>query len=393
VHLLTCGASSIRAGTAFVKEWLQFCERRRIPKFGLPVDADLMQAFLADVDAAARQRAARTAGKRTGASVQHATACAARWTADHAGLPFSAAKAMLVRRSSAPSREREPSWSEMWEPSILPHLLRVAVASQQNDIVRAMAASAYLVCAASMRLVDGQRSAPPVLDDRDVFHGIAVISKGRRRSSMAPKPWSVPCVSPDGGIPDWRVAAGLRSALSSLPSGCCSMFPRLLDATGKEVALGRAAAVCPSARATDAHLESTVTFLLTLPPLGLCRSEARRVAARKHGPRHTIPEIARVMGMSVPARNELGLWSDTKSRLQTMPNRYSRDAERLLSSVLRGMVLRHIRSRIRTFHRATLQQLVASPEEMSAAYEESQMALTAAKDSRLLDSHTRGGSA
>mmetsp|Transcript_22141 Transcript_22141/g.53161 ORF Transcript_22141/g.53161 Transcript_22141/m.53161 type:complete len:335 (+) Transcript_22141:206-1210(+) len=107
-HLLTCGASSIRAGTNFVNAWVQFCERRRIPNFGVPVDADLMQVFLADIDAAARQRAAGRVGKRTGASVQHATACAARWTADHAGLPFAAAKTTLVRKVCAPSREREP---------------------------------------------------------------------------------------------------------------------------------------------------------------------------------------------------------------------------------------------------------------------------------------------
>mmetsp|Transcript_40352 Transcript_40352/g.100112 ORF Transcript_40352/g.100112 Transcript_40352/m.100112 type:complete len:479 (-) Transcript_40352:2025-3461(-) len=236
VHLLTCGASSVRAGTAFVRAWLRFCERRRIPCFGVPVDADLMQAFLMEVDTDARQRAASRNGRRTGASVQHATACAARWTADHAGLPFSTAKTTLVRKSSAPSREREPSWSEMWEPAILAHLLRVAVNLQHDSIVRAMAASVYFVCVASMRLVDGQRSAPPVLDDRDVFHGVAVLSKGRRRSAMAPKPWSVPCVSPDGSMSDRQVAVGLLSAVSSFPPNCCSMFPRLVNTTGKEVA-------------------------------------------------------------------------------------------------------------------------------------------------------------
>ncbi|KAL1525521.1 hypothetical protein AB1Y20_020377 [Prymnesium parvum] len=210
-HLLTCGASSVRAGTSFVREWLRFCERRALARFGLPVDADLMNAFLSDIDAAARQRSAGHK-VRTGSSVQHAVACAARWTSDHAGLPFEVAKLPTVRKASAPVREKEPRWAEMWEPAVLVHLLRVAIDQQQRGLVRATAAAVYLVCAASMRLVNGLRSAPPILDDSSVFHGIAVLSKGKRRSSMAPSPWSVPCVSPDGSITDAEVAFGLRTA-------------------------------------------------------------------------------------------------------------------------------------------------------------------------------------
>ncbi|KAL1528241.1 hypothetical protein AB1Y20_009599 [Prymnesium parvum] len=254
-HLLTCGASSVRAGTAFVREWLRFCERRALVRFGLPVDADLMNAFLADVDAAARRRSAGHKS-RTGSSVQHAMACAARWTSDHAGLPFDAAKLPTVRKSSAPVREREPRWAEMWEPAVLVHLLRVAIDNRQRGLVRATAAAVYLVCAASMRLVNGLRSAPPIIDESLVFHGVAVLSKGRRRSSMAPSPWSVPCVSPDGSITDSEVALGLQTALSHLPPDCCSMFPQLHDDGGRAVALERAVGVYPAARASSTQLET-----------------------------------------------------------------------------------------------------------------------------------------
>jgi len=373
-HLLSCGASSVRAGTAFVREWLAFCERRSLDSYGLPVDDDLLCVFFAEVDTAARRRA-EGRSRQTGASVLHAMACAARWVTDHAGLPFGAAKARLVRKSSAPARERDPAWSEMWEPSVVVHLLRVSAECAHRGLVRAMAASLFFVCTASMRLINGQRSAPPVLDGDGVFHGVAVLSKGKRRSSMAPKPWSVPCVSPDSAMLDADVERCLREALSSLPASCCSMFPRLIDERGREVSLERAVAACPSARAASSQLETTVTYLLTLPPLNLPRAEARQLASRKHGPRHIFPELARVMGLPLSARNELGLWAETRNRLQTMPNRYSRDAERLLSKVLRGMILRHIRARLPSFQRVTLQHFVSSPSEMQLAFHEANEAL------------------
>lgn len=203
-HLLQCGAGSVRSGTAFVRAWLQFCERRQLDNFGMPVDADLLATFLAEIDQEARRRALGRS-KQTGASVQHATTCAARWVSDHAGLPFEVAKSGLIRKAAGPSREAESSWSEMWEPAIFVHLLRTALHTSHPPLVRATAAAAYLVCGASLRLVNGLRSAPPTMDNQEVFHGIAALSKGRRRSSMQPKPWSVPSTSPDPTVrPTWR---------------------------------------------------------------------------------------------------------------------------------------------------------------------------------------------
>lgn len=112
-HLLQCGASSVRAGTAFVKQWLQLCSTRNIPNYGMPVDSDLLNSFLSMVDHEARRRSLGKA-KQTGASVQHAMACAARWVADHAGLPFAIAKQQCVRKANAPSRERDPAWAEAY---------------------------------------------------------------------------------------------------------------------------------------------------------------------------------------------------------------------------------------------------------------------------------------
>lgn len=367
-HLIQCGASSVRNGTAFLRQWLAFCSHRSIPNYGLPIDADLMNMFLSTIHAEARRRSLGKA-KQTGASVQHSMACAARWVSDHAGLPFTIAKQQCVRKTSAPVRERDPSWSEAWEPAVILHLLRVALNASEPPLVRAYAASTYMVCVASLRLVNGRRSAPPVMNSAGVFHGVAALSKGRRRSSMAPKPWSVPCVSPDPTFSESDVSTGLHTAMSFLPPASCSMFPCLLDGEGRDVGLGRAVSASATARAADAKLITSITVLLTLPPLLLSKAEARSVAPRKHGPRHIFPEIGRMMGLPEAARNELDLWASLPKGGTALPNRYSRDAERLLSKLLRSLVLRHIRSRMPSFQRVGLDHFATSPAEMQLAFE------------------------
>lgn len=400
-HLLQCGVGSIRAGTAFVRSWISFCNRKNILNYGMPIDSDVFNAFLAEVDSEARRRAlGRT--KQTGASVQHATACAARWVSDHAGLPFEAAKSTLVRKSAGPAREAEPSWSTMWEVAVFIQLLRTAIDKGRSPLVRATAAAAYLVCGASLRLVNGLRSAPPTLDRHLVFHGIAALSKGRRRSSMHPKPWSMPCTSPDPSLSDSEVAHGLLDALHQLPTNCCSMFPRLVNAEGKEVGAERAIAADPTARASDAQLVTSITYVLTLPPLSLSRAEARSIASHKHGPRHLLPEVGRVLGLPAPARHELGMWAGVTKGRGAMANRYARDAERLLSRQLRSIVLCHIRSRVNGVNRITLAHLTASPQEMQTAFAAATASLQAAdlhtmvpedNASMLLGCHSAGGGA
>lgn len=142
-HLLTCGISSTRAGSAFVRSWLSFWSTRGLPNHGMPVDVDLMRvscehSWLQLIPDAKRRSAGKA--KQTGTSVQHATACAARWVTDHVGLPFEVAQAKLtsIRKVAAPARIREPSWASMWKPAILIHLLRVALSDQLRPTSWAM---------------------------------------------------------------------------------------------------------------------------------------------------------------------------------------------------------------------------------------------------------------
>lgn len=103
-------------------------------------------------------------------------------------------------------RARKPSWSEMWEPAIVPHLQRVALNDQLPDLWRAYATSTYLVCVASLRLINGLRSAPPHMDNAAVFHGVAALSKGA-----------------DADL-KWHLARGASPAFRQIP---CAQIQRL----------------------------------------------------------------------------------------------------------------------------------------------------------------------
>ena len=50
-------------------------------------------------------------------------------------------------------------------------------------------------------------------------------------------------------------------------------------------------------------------------------------------------------GIGATARDELGYWKGTAGRLGRFSNRYAREGERTLQSVLREYILRHVRSR------------------------------------------------
>jgi hypothetical protein len=55
-----------------------------------------------------------------------------------------------------------------------------------------------------------------------------------------------------------------------------------------------------------------------------------------------------VGGIGATARDELGYWKGTAGRLGRFSNRYAREGERTLQSVLREYILRHVRSRLAT---------------------------------------------
>ena len=349
-HLCTCGVSSLQKGLGCMMVWLDFCERHSIPDYGAGiVDEEMLSWCLRELDAAAR---ARAKGDATGGHMKHATAGAFRWLSDNAGCPFGAAKGTAVRKASRPSREKEPAYSEMWEVAVIIHLLRILVFYRGPNyvVVRQYAWAAYLVAAASLRLIDMQRSPPVVLRwtrGRAAFHSTAALSKGKRRSSMAPRPWCVPAVSPDATITDAQLMAAAQEAAASLPGGATSMFPKLLDRNGALSSLPKATQF-GTTRSTPARIATGVAYLLTWAPLAYSPPRAKEVAKKKHGPRHTLAEVSRVACLPKPARDLVGFWKGGQQKriclreCKPLPW-YSREAEVVMQTLLRTFLLRYIK--------------------------------------------------
>ena len=368
-HLAGLGVGSLRKGIQTCNDWLAFVQRHQLPHFGIPIDGEKCLWFLRELDEVAR---ANAKGGRSGASAEHAGSTSMRWLADNNGMPFTAAKEINVRKASAPQREQEPAWAQMWEVASIIHLLRIACLYRGPfwQFVCAYAAGGYAVAVASLRLVDGERSPPPRLDEEGRLRSVAAISKGKRRAVMRPLPWLIPTVSPDPGLTDEQVRVGLVEAFALLPPNACSMFMGMLNGSRRVCSLPTAAE-WTSTRATPARIISAFTHLFQWYPLSYSREMARRVARKKHGPRHFLPELGRVVVLPQPARDELGYWKGvcgSRGRIGQNSNRYSRDGEVYLQNKLRSYLLLWIRSRFpAVFARLPLDHFGATVDEMRAA--------------------------
>lgn len=295
----------------------------------------------------------------------HSMACSLRWLRAAVGIPFEA-DVPAVRRASRPDKSREPSWSPMWEVAVVRLMLLIAVRynRERQHVIRPFAAAAYLTAMASLRQIDARRSPPPTLREvagKPCFHSVASCSKARKKAAMRPLPWWAPAVSIDPTMSDGEALTGLLEAVGFLPQGLSSMFPAL-QSGGREVSLQHAEGYLadPGQPASAQRVARGIAYLVTWRPLALTMEEARGVGNRMHGPRHVLPEIARVAGFSPSARDEIGRWKDNKGRLARMSNRYSRDAETVLQSRLRAELAEWIRGRCsKEFSRQPLDQFAA----------------------------------
>ena len=366
-HLRGLSASQIGSGTLFISRWVAFCRRHSLPISGAPIDTDTFCWFLSEVDAEARSKGHT--------SLKHSTACTARFLATHAGMvQFNIAMEKPVRAQSRPNTESEPGWAQMWEVSVLVHFFRIAVLydGPGSREVRVYALAFYFVCAASLRMIDGLRSAPPVLgftsDGLHCVRSVSALTKGKRRSKMAPMPWIAPLTSPDSSITDAEFARSVGEILSFYPPGASSMFPLLVSTNGFGCSLAKAVGLSQQ-RSTHPRVATAAASLLQWQPLSLSPREARCIAAKQHGPRHLMPEVSRVVLMPEPARDELGYWKDKKGtgRLRGLSNRYSREGEEVLQVALRSWLLLWIRRRLIGFRRVALSFFACDPFDSSAS--------------------------
>jgi hypothetical protein len=352
--LSTMGTASLRKGISCLRIWISYAETHGLLS-ATTIDADVMQLCI-------RAASSTSKGSCGGNTTPHSLACGFRWLADGACMPaFASAKEQTVRDAFPPYVGNEPAFAPMWEVTAFVGLLHIAVRYRGpcERIVRASAAGAFVLAAASLRLVDGLRSAPPHLVPAsptpdaayqlaDCLASQAVITKGASRRVMRPFPWRVPLVSPDPDMTDTEMQSGLLEAFALLPDGAPSMFMSIVNAAGDVVSLPSATETCDwgSERSSDYRLSTAIAFLFTLPPISLSKPAAKEMASRKHAARHVFPELGRVGGIGATARDELGYWKGTAGRLGRFSNRYSREGERILQSVLREYIMRHIRSRL-----------------------------------------------
>ena len=94
--------------------------------------------------------------------------------------------------------------------------------------------------------------------------------------------------------------------------------------------------------AKSSEVIDALRAILMLPPLSMTKKEAKRISG--HSMRHVMPTLARVFGMSVEDRAELGRWAaavQASTRRSALPNTYSAEAEsgRVLE-ILRGLLAR-----------------------------------------------------
>ena len=379
-------AGLIRRGTEAIRTWLSFCHRNRLRDLAMPADVDTIQWCLREGDEEARRRCV---GKKSqgGATWEHSTANAFRWLAG-IGLPFSAAREVEVRKASVQKLEKEPQFAEMWEVAIVIHLLRLAVfyRGAGAEFVCPLAAGAFTLAMASLRMVDGLRSRPPVRDELKpvgqsaavaALHSIAAATKAKKQSRMPPMPWWAPLVSPDPCISNAQMEKGLVEAFGMLPEGAPSMFMGWCDARGRACGVQKAC-TWASVRVTPARLVSALAWLLTWQQLGMTMEEARLRVKKEHAARHFIPELGRVMMLPAPARDELGRWKVMGGRMRRLSNRYSRAGERIMQITLRTVVSQWICLRLRdtncgALERVPLEHFVASavqPVMMCNAYDD-----------------------
>ena len=119
------------------------------------------------------------------------------------------------------------------------------------------------------------------------------------------------------------------------------LFPAVQKPRPKASALDAEARMA-ARPARSADVIGVLREILRMQPLGLSQAEASRITG--HSLRHVLPTLARVFGMSLEDRNELGRWAaavQASARRSSLPNHYSIEAEgaRVLS-ILRTLLAR-----------------------------------------------------
>ena len=201
-----------------------------------------------------------------------------------------------------------------------------------------MYASLFVVCCfASLRVRDAQRATLAFVTgpQGEVVQGECFTSKHPKRRAPQRMPFYLPCMENVFG--EWTVAT--RGLQQSLP-GRDYLFPAVRRPRAAHVLGPQSELTATPAKSSE--VIEVLRALLMLPPLSMTEVESKRISG--HSLRHVLPTLARVFGLSVEDRNELGRWAaavQASLRRSALPNTYSAEAESVrVLDILRDLLAR-----------------------------------------------------
>jgi hypothetical protein len=283
-----------------------FCSMEDIPVY--PVPADVLLCALEDYDLEAQERALERVEKggderKLGKTAVAAVRLGYLTFETHLGLDVEASdpmvKAMAKAGCGAPpkvARMTPLDGLEAFEYESRAHA---------SEFVRAYAGAAYLGVTGSTRVIDQQRTAS-LHFERHMFGsesitvacGTATRSKGPSQAKMQALAWRAPLVNVQEGA-----GVNLTAMLNAMPrsaDGC--MYRGFEVPPGEERVITNAIAWSDKPAPHDVVVKSKQAILA--PHIGVQRA----ALVGGHDQRHTVPEVARALGLARSEREAIGYW-------------------------------------------------------------------------------------
>ena len=266
------------------------------------------------------QRASRSA--KGGGTVPMSLRTGLDFARRHCAVLVESGADALCNISSPTSRTPVPALSVTIR--MLYHFITIARDnSQQGTVARVYASLLVMSCFASLRVRDAQRASLDFKEsaDGEIVQGECFTSKHPKRRAPQRMPFYLPCMTSVFG--EWTLPA--KQLQVALPRRDF-LFPAVRKPRSASVLDPRAEMVDTPAKSSE--VIEVMRAILRMPPLSLTAKESKRISG--HSLRHVLPTLARVFGLSVEERNELGRWAaavQATLRRSALPNTYSAEAE------------------------------------------------------------------
>jgi hypothetical protein len=214
-----------------------------------------------------------------------------------------------------------PQVMEMWNLGAIDAFEDCSNDVDASEFERAYAGGGYLMCAASTRSIDMQRTgkiefeAVPITDNHKVLvaTGIASRSKAKSRYKMQPLAWRAPVVRVGKG--DTVDLQPLIGVMATQPEEKGGVFRDYVPRTGCPKKL-RFAAKWTNGVASGETIEEGLQHIARRK---LTVAQAARM--RRHGARHVVPELSRSMKIGAGRRQALGYWRGEKAIAESADDR------------------------------------------------------------------------